>query len=291
MTFSQKINIFSGGLIVAILFGGFLFLQREKDNRRPALLFRPEIEITIIPGWNLKQIAENLVQKNIVSTTVEFYQYAGYPVSERARVAADRPLNFLSVARLSTSSNYGLVLDKPPTASFEGYFFPDTYRIYADATVPEVIQKVFGNLEKKINAETRISLTKQKKNLFNILILASLVEKEARTSEDMKMVADILIRRQKIGWALQLCSSVNYVTGKSDFAVTGKDKKVDSPYNTYQNADWPPGPISNPGLAAIQAAISLTPNDYWYFMTGNDGVMRYAKTLEEHNVNVARYLR
>ena len=94
-----------------------------------------------------------------------------------------------------------------------------------------------------------------------------------------------------MNWALQSCASVNYITGKNDPGVLDKDRVIDSAYNTYKYPGLPLGPVGNPGLDAIKAAIYPQKNAYWYFMSGTDGVMHYAKTLDEHNINVARYLK
>ncbi|EKD43545.1 MAG: Aminodeoxychorismate lyase, partial [uncultured bacterium] len=129
------------------------------------------------------------------------------------------------------------------------------------------------------------------KSLVEILTMASVVEKEAPTSDSMGIVADIFWRRYQKNWALQSCATVNYITGKNDPGVTDKDRAIDSLFNTYKYPGLPLGPISNPSLTAIKAVIYPIKNDYWYFMSGTDGAMHYAKTLEEHNRNVFKYLR
>ena len=121
--------------------------------------------------------------------------------------------------------------------------------------------------------------------------MASVVQKEAPSKDDMALVADIFWRRNKMNWALQSCATVNYITGKNDPAVSAADRAIDSLYNTYKYPGLPLGPIGNPSLKAIRATLYPTSNNYWYFMSDSKGEMHYAKTLEEHNINVAKYLR
>jgi len=169
---------------------------------------------------------------------------------------------------------------------------PDTYRVYADADLKEeVLAKIFNNLEGKITAEMRSEIKNQGRSFYEILTMASMVEREAQAEEDMKMVADIFWRRLDMNWALQSCATVNYITGKNDPGVTNVDRAIDSPYNTYLHPGLPAGPIGNPGLNAIKATIYPTSNDNWYFMSGKDGEMYYGRTLDEHNTNVYKYLR
>ena len=113
-----------------------------------------------------------------------------------------------------------------------------------------------------------------------------MVEEEVQHPEDKAKVADILWRRYKNNWALQLDSSVHYVVDKTgNVFTTGKERSVDSLWNTYKYPGLPLGPIANPGLESIKAALYPEKNSYWYFLTGKDGTVYYAKTLEEHNAN------
>ena len=250
---------------------------------------REEIDITIIPGWNLRQIAADWQKKGLIKNEDEFYKRVGKPAYDYAANGQKAPI--LSFTDSYGKDLYPLLVTKQKGVSYEGYFFPDTYRVYKDAKLEDILDKIFTNLEDKITVEIRTEINKQKNNLFTILTIASLVEKEARTEKDMKIVADIFWRRYEKGWALQSCASVNYVTGKNTPAVSAEDQLIESLYNTYKYSGLPLGPIGNPSLTAIKAALYPEKNSYWYFMTGIDGKMRYASTLDEHNANVWRYLR
>lgn len=162
----------------------------------------------------------------------------------------------------------------------EGYLFPDTYRIFKDATADDLVRKAQTNFEEKVGAISKEDL-----------ILASIVEREVRGEQDRGMVADLFQRRLKIGMALQADSTVNYVTGKNTPALSAEDKALETPYNTYKYRGLPPGPISNPGIEAINAVRNPIPNQYLYFLTDHQGGVHYARTLEEHNQNKAQFLR
>ncbi len=268
------------------LFGLFIYRRLHRPKYVP-LPPRPEISITIIPGWNLRQIAADWKSKGLIKSEDELYGLVGKPAYNYKAHKEIAP----KILFASTSTWNYFLKDKSNYLSYEGYFLPDTYRVYADAKPEEIIKKVFANLDEKITPEMRTEIDRQHKSIFEILTMASVVEKEAPTSDSMGVVADIFWRRFKAGWPLQSCATVNYVTGKSDPAVTAKDRAIDSLYNTYKYPGLPLGPISNSSLNAVKAVIYPIKNDYWYFMSGSDGVMHYAKTLDEHNRNVYRYLR
>ncbi|MFH1790138.1 MAG: endolytic transglycosylase MltG [bacterium] len=279
-------------LLVAVLgasIAGISLYIKIKNRPIPApIVPREEIDITIIPGWNLKQIVADWISNGIIKDENELYQRLGIPTYNYSAFNKKAPvLNFQE----NRKDLFPLLLTRPDYVSYEGYLFPDTYRIYKDAELHEVLKKIFSNLEKKITAEMRLEINKQGKNLFQILTMASLIEREARSQEEMEIISDIFWRRLNRNWALQSCASVNYITGKNVPYVSAQDTEIDSPYNTYKYPGLPLGPIGNPGLSAIKAAIYPSKNNYWYFMTGNDGIMRYASKLDQHNSNVYKYLK
>lgn len=275
-----------GAIILAL---GYYNHSRNQQPPIQSIEPREEINITIIPGWNLRQIAADWKDKGIIKDEDELYKRLGKPAYNYAAFGISAPT-------LNYSDSYGkelypLLKYKPKYVSYEGFIFPDTYRIYKDAELSDVLHKVFTNLENKFTDEMRVEMNKQQKNVFEILTMAALVEREANNEEDMKLVADIFWRRHQQKWALQSCASVNYVTGKKTPAISAEDQELDTPYNTYKYAGLPLGPVGNPSLTAIKATLYPKKNSYWYFMTGNDGVMRYGVTLDQHNANVYNYLR
>ncbi len=211
-----------------------------------------ERDITILEGWTRKDIAEYLGKEGVVKAK-----------------------DFLNT-----------------TKELEGYLFPDTYRIFKDATVEEIVVKMRANFERKVTSAMRADIKKQKKTLDEILTMASILEREVRTPEEMALASDLFWRRLAIGMPLQSDATVNFVTGEKRPSPLYKDLEVDSPYNTYKYRGLPPGPIGNPGLSAITAAIYPKKNDYWFFLTTeDDGRAIFGKTLEEHNVNRRKYLK
>lgn len=288
MSVHTKLNLIFIFLIAGLVIGGFLYYQKTHPPYTPPVIEpRKEINVTIIPGWNLRQIAGDWVKKGIIKDENELYVLLGEP-AKNYKAAGD----MAPVLALAEDAEWAeLFADKPSNVSYEGYLFPDTYRVYADAKPEEVLKKIFANLNEKITPEMRAEMKRQKKSIYEILTMASVVEKEAPTKNDMAMVADIFWRRYNNNWALQSCATVNYITGKNDPGVTNEDKDIDSLFNTYKYPGLPLGAISNPGLIAITAAINPSKNNYWYFMSDRDGVTHYAKTLEEHNANVYRYLK
>jgi UPF0755 protein len=130
-----------------------------------------------------------------------------------------------------------------------------------------------------------------------IVILASLLEREGKSLESKQIIAGILLNRTEVGMPLQLCASVQYArdskASTKDYWTPLISEQIDatvSPFNTYQNKGFPPRPISNPGYNSLYAAFHPKENDYIFYITGNDGEFYYAKTLEQHNQNIAKYL-
>ncbi len=165
----------------------------------------------------------------------------------------------------------------------EGYLFPDTYRFLVDATAEDIVKKMRSTFDRRV-ADAKITPTK------DLVILASIVEREVRGADDMRQVADIFLKRLKIGMALQADSTVNYATGGKTPSVSYKDLKIDSPYNSYKYRGLPPGPISNPGIDALSAVANPSSNQFYYFLTTPTGEVKYARTYEEHLAN-RRFLR
>lgn len=177
----------------------------------------------------------------------------------------------------------------------EGYLFPDTYRFRKDADAKTITEIMTITLKQRL-AESDIivpeHLVMENGMTFHeVLTLASIVEREVRSKEDMAHIAGIFLTRLKIGMALQADSTVNYITGKADSAVSLSDSQIDSPYNTYKILGLPPGPISNPGINAILAVLEPVQSDDLYFLTTQEGQVVYAKTFDEHVKNKYKYLK
>lgn len=172
----------------------------------------------------------------------------------------------------------------------EGYLFPDTYLIPRDAEVSMVVSTMRNNFNRKI---AEIGLTPEDKNLERIIILASLIEREAKTREEKPLISGVINNRLKRGMALDIDATIQYVKGKTGAwwpqITTADYKNVDSLYNTYLNPGLPPGPIANPGIETIKAALNPQSHSYYFYIHAN-GKIYPAKTVEEHQANIKKYL-
>lgn len=241
-----------------------------------------EKKITIIPGWTLRDIAGYLAAAGIASST-DFYKLAGEPLKNYAG-SKQAPVDY--------SAEFSVLADKPKDYGLEGYLFPDTYRIYQDATAEDVLEKMLANLDEKLTSERRADIEKQGKTIYQIITMASVIEKEVNKNEDMKIVSGIFWGRMKAGQGLESCATLAYILGKNKPIYTLEDTNVESPYNTYRHQGLPPGPICNPSFAAIEAAIYPAKTDYNYFLSRPDtGETVFSKTLDEHNRNKQKYLK
>lgn len=228
-----------------------------------------DARLTIIEGWRVEEIAE----------------YIGSSV---------RGLNFSGVDFLEVAKKY------------EGRLFPETYIVPKYITPEDLVDLMVSTFNQKFDNKMRQDLKKSDLTLEQALILASIVEREVKFPEDRPKVAGILLKRFKNNWSLEADATVQYVLGyqiEVD-AETGEQKgtwwknslhksdlEVTSPYNTRKNSGLPPAPICNPGLPALKAVVEAEISDFWYYVSDAEGKIHYAKTLEEHNENVAKYIK
>lgn len=183
---------------------------------------------------------------------------------------------------LTTDTTYISTLEFPYTLlDLEGYLFPDKYAFAVDETTNDVINKMITNFKTKVGTQ----------DTYEDLIIASMVEREGRTSEDRPMIADIIQRRYEEGWLLQICATILYYKKDWEHVITKEDMAESNPYNTYKNPGLPPTPISNPGLVSINAVRNPQSNPYYYYIHDDEGNIHYGKTLDDHNKNIQTYLR
>lgn len=271
-------------LIVIAVFVLYSAQRVFRHFNRPNVLplpAREEVALKIIPGWNLRQIADYLVLEGFASSTKEVFYTTGEPARDYRQTKLQPP-------ELIDENGFAAFPDRVErnNLSYEGYIAPQTIRVFKDAKLSEVIIKFLNQRHQEIKDIVEATEGGSIHSWQEILTMASLVEDEARTEDDRRLVADILWRRVAKNWALQLDSTVHYAIDKmGDVYTTGKERDVASPWNTYKYPGLPPGPICNPSIESIKAALNPEPNTYWYFLSGRDGKMHYAKTLEEHNAN------
>ncbi len=276
-------------------------------------------------GEGVKSIAGRLASSGLIRSPTGFYILVKLMGLERDLQAGDFRLNpsmdATSVARKLTHGTLDVwvttvegwrveevaakltkELDIPESefvkVAREGYMFPDTYLIPRDATVGAVAALFTTTFEQKVDENLRADARKTGLPFDEVLTLASIVEREGRTEEDRSVIAGILLKRLENDWPLQADATIQYALGYQvrektwwKKALTDEDKKFKSPYNSYLNPGLPPGPIANPGLASLKAVVYPKETEYWYYLHDPDGLVHFAKTHEEHNANIAKYLR
>jgi len=173
---------------------------------------------------------------------------------------------------------------------YEGYLFPDTYLFFPSADIALIFKTMRENFNAKISALSG-DIDTSGHSISDIVIMASLIEKEVRTSANRRIVAGILWDRLKLGMPLQVDAVFGYIFNRDTYSPALADLKVDSPYNTYLHAGLPPGPINNPGLDALEAVLHPTKTNYLYYLTDANGVIHYATTFAEHQSNQRKYLK
>ncbi len=223
-----------------------------------------QLILRFIEGWTTTDIANYLLEKGVIDSRAEFDE-----------------LNRVSLWQ----DKYSFLTELSPNATLEGYLFPDTYHFFTNSSAMEVIDKMLKNFDNKFSESMRQAASEQGRSIHEVVKLASLLEKEVKTEVDMKLVADIFLRRISAGMFLQADSTLNYATGGKNPSLTAAELAIDNPYNSYKYPGLPPTPISNPSLKALQAAIYPTTNEYFFFLTSPDGTVYYAKTFQEHSQN------
>jgi UPF0755 protein len=283
----------------------------------------PEGElIQVKQGWTVSEVAEYLGEHGVIRSPFIFKVIAIITGLDNKLVAGyyvldDRPTMLEVFTRLArgeyhlvpvkvtipegaTTEEVGLILDKSvpgfdldafkvAAADWEGYLFPDTYFFMPGTTVEEIIQTMNDNFVMKLRPlEKRLSDSGH--SLEEIVTMASLLEEEARTTQSRKVISGILWKRVSTGMRLQVDAVFPYIIGKNTYELTKEDLRFDSPYNTYRYKGLPPGPISNPGLDSIMAALSPESSPYWFYLSDLDGNMHYARNYDQHKVNAVRYI-
>lgn len=247
----------------------FLYIKKEgKDTSIQAGDYK------ISPSMNLKEVVETLSHGTLD-------KWVTVPEGMRAEEIAD----ILQKEIPSYQESWRDTLN-----ANEGYLFPDTYLIPRDATIDTVLSVFKNNFDLKIE-EAGLS---GRNDLKELVIIASMIEREAITDSEKPLIASVITNRLDDGTGLDIDATLQYAKGKSNgkwwTVPTGTDRKINSPYNTYMNAGLPPGPISNPGIEAIKAAANPASSDYYYYIHDNDGKVHFSKTLEEHQRNINKYL-
>jgi UPF0755 protein len=237
-----------------------------------------EERLTIIEGWNLREVAIHLEEKGY-GTKEEFYHLAGAPP-------------FYDGEKLIESQKANIVfIEEQKNLSLEGFLFPDTYFISPGTPMEEIIATFLSNFEDKINKEIEEMIEKEGTTLFETIIIASLLEKEVTSFEDKQIVSGIIRRRLEKGMRLQLDATVTYLTGRKSVQIPITETRIRSSYNTYVYDGLPVGPICNPGIESIKAALLPKETDYLYYLSKPTGETVFNRTFDEHVVAKNKYLK
>lgn len=181
--------------------------------------------------------------------------------------------------------------------SKEGYMFPDTYLVPKEASAAAVVDLFLGNFQKKIGPNIIEQAAKKGLNINQLITIASLVEREGKHDGDRPIIASVILNRLNIGMKLDIDATIQFALGYQSTEktwwkknLTLDDINLNSAYNTYNNPGLPPGPISNPGLESIMAVVDAPETDYLFYISDSQGEIHPAKTIEEHNVNISKFL-
>ncbi len=300
-----------------------IFVGYVNHLTTPPPTFASGTLVKIPEGYTLDEIANTLKNSSIIRSPLLFELLVQHYEKERGILSGvylfKTPLSVFDVAKRMAAGDHGVETFKitlaeglstremakvfeakipqfntegfiASTKDKEGYLFPDTYFFFSVATSGEVIATIEENFAKRTK-ERRQEAQQLGKNWHDILTMASIIEEETATDEDRHIVSGILWKRMEKGMRLQVDATFGYTIGKGSLELTASDLKSDSPYNTYVYNGLPPTPISNPGLASIDAALHPVMSGYLYYLSDKNGVIHYAKTFEEHKQNKARYLR
>jgi UPF0755 protein len=231
------------------------------------------VVVQITEGKRLTDIADILEKQGVV-TREEFLKITGYP----KKIHKEEQRNYQQFV-----DDYGFLQNKPTPYGLEGYLFPDTYEFYKGVEAEKIVIKMLNNFSRKLTPDIREDIEDEGRTVHEIVTMASLLEKEAKTKEEMRTVAGIFWDRIERDTPLQSCATIAYALGQDKIQYSDLDIEIDSPYNTYKYKGLPPAPIGNPGLQSIQAAVDPIETDYQYFLSpvGSDETL-FSETYEEH---------
>lgn len=310
-------------LIIIVVLGGSSLWYKEATS---AVNLKDETSkiFTIAQGENIRQVANRLENEKLIRDSLAFFILVKLERVEKNIQAGDFRISpsmtsqkiieelqhgtldvWVTIPEGWRSEEVALELAQKlgiPEQQFlkyaqEGYMFPDTYLFPKNATASNAAQIMLDNFSKKIDINLREEMINKNLDMDRVLTIASLVEREAKFAEDRPKVASVIYNRLNQGMKLDIDATVQYALGyqpetkiwwKKD--LTLDDLKIQSLYNTYISNGLPPGPIANPGLSSIQAAINPDQTNYLYYVSDKEGKIHPAETFEQHQQNIQRYI-
>lgn len=220
--------------------------------------------ITIPEGYDVDRIA-NLLEDKGVASAAEF-----------KRLAKDfAPYDYVTA-------------DEASKYRIEGFLFPNTYEVIAGQSAQDILVMLSKEFDHQFTPQMRSRAEVLGLTMRQVIILASLVEKEAQVDIDRPIIAQVFMNRIREWMPLQSCATIQYILGSPKPELSVQDTKIESPYNTYQHMGLPPGPIANPGVASINAVLFSEPTDYLYFVADKNGKHHFSKTYDEHLAAIDR---
>jgi len=249
-------------------------------------------EYTLSPSTDIDTLLEQLKQGKIIENEYTFTIPEGYTVRQIAALLEEKGFTtkqkFLDALENGNYSDIWLVkkipTDKGVKFPLEGLLFPKTYTIKKDATAEDIVRMMLEQGAKEIPKEWMAELQKRKMSFYDALIIASIVERETIVDAERAKVAAVYYNRLNKGMKLQADATIQYVMDKQKDRLLYSDLDLETKYNTYKYEGLPPGPISNPGLSSIKAAVFPETHDYLFYVTKKDGSgeHHFSKTFEQH---------
>ena len=309
-----------GGFLVAatlLLIGGIYY-----GIEQPPAFFPLETIITIPDGATVSEVARILKEEQVIRSSLAFIILTRLTPGPDTVLAGDyifsTPLTLTEVMNRIAEGEFGLepvrvvipegittyrmatiferIFPKFDPVAFsvltedkEGYLFPDTYLFLPNVTAGEIVTTLEETFYERLRT-LESDIAAFGRPIHEIVTMASLLEKEAYNYEQRRKIAGVLWHRIDIGMPLQVDAVFGFIQRGDTFSPKYSDLKVESPYNTYQNTGLPPGPIGNPSLSALKAAVSPIKTDAVFYLHGRDGTLYLARTYAEHMANKRRYL-
>lgn len=234
-------------------------------------------------SYNMPDITTTLTKGGIAGTTVTVPE--GYTLEQIAAILAEKGIvtkeDFLKAAK-EDDFNYSYLPEKGDTLRLQGFLYPETYQFFPNTPADEVIDTMLKEFDSKFNDEWMAQLTKRNLSMEELIIMASIVEREAVVETDRPIIAGIFYNRLATGMKLQSCATVQYALGETKPVLSTEDTAIDSPFNTYMINGLPPYPICSPGMASLKAALFPEETNYLFFVAKHDGSHVFSKTYDEH---------
>ncbi|MCL5003805.1 MAG: endolytic transglycosylase MltG [Patescibacteria group bacterium] len=331
----SRLILLSLVVLAAFLLGGYAYykISVTRTNYGQSGL----AEFVVRPGEHVYEIADELRQAQLINSASAFKLYVRLHDLESKLQAGyyrlPRTLSIVQIVDVLQHGKFDVRLTFPEgwrreemadyaarqladpsfyedflkaSQGLDGYLFPDTYIVPHDIKAADLVRVMNNTFKEKYSQSIGGQDNSTNLSQKDIIILSSIVEREARKDEDRPIIAGILLKRLQSGWPLEADATVQYAVASQKLAnlsfenlenfefwpgeISLNDLKIDSPYNTRQHLGLPPSPICNPGLPSIKAVYQSVETPYWFYLTDKQGITHFAQTLAEHNRNIQKYL-